>query len=87
MRYNFIYNTVLNVYKCMDKISFPLNIKELIENPKCKIRSYSNFADKNNIEYTSYDEYKIEYERIYDADELTQEEYEEFEENMQRDYY
>lgn len=51
MRYNFIYNTVLNVYKRMNKISFPLNIKELIENPKCKIRSYSNFADKNNISF------------------------------------
>lgn len=49
IRYNYINNLVLQVYKMLSQITFPLNVQEVVKLiPNCKIMSYQKFAEINN---------------------------------------
>lgn len=49
IRYAFINDKVLNIYRSLPKIIFPINIKQILHMlPNCRIMSYQKFAEINN---------------------------------------
>ena len=48
IRYPFIYNQVLQIYRDMDKISFPIEPDTIISRlTNCRMRTYKQFAETN----------------------------------------
>ena len=49
IRYTYIQNQVLNIYSTIPKISFPLDVKQIIQYlPNCRYMSYQQFAKINH---------------------------------------
>lgn len=46
IRYNYIYNQVLQLYRSLDKICFPIEPSDLITmRNDCRVMTYSKFAE------------------------------------------
>ena len=49
IRYNYIYNQVLQLYRSLDKINFPIEPSDLITmRNDCRVMTYSKFAEIND---------------------------------------
>jgi len=48
IRYAFIHDKVLNIYRSLPTVTFPININQILSTmPNCRIMSYQKFAQIN----------------------------------------